>query len=264
MRHLLGKLGFIHRRLWRRDGLYRAALLFGPAPLLGCLLAVTVWEGVLAVRSAPQPPPPWAAPQSPASWNTDAAPQTLQPVRPLPATDASGGLTGYEPGWRASINPIEVGTTMDVDVKAAPLSTFTHDGPAVEMSRILAMGPPDSLYVGIGRGFLAVRTAGIHALTLRVERPAGAPADCLMRLGLGPRRIVSNVQLQLARDFDTVFDAARFDLKPGLYPIAWAFGCWRGHDAIGPGRLTVLVGHPDDQSPQPARPDDIVREGPGG
>lgn len=148
---------------------------------------------------------------------------------------------------------------MDVDVKTTPLTAFSLDGSTVDVAQIIAGGPKVSLYVGLGRGFLAIRTAGVYALTLRLERPAGPSADCLTRLGFGPHRVVSMLNIGFGNDVKT-FEAPRFDLQPGLYPIGWAFGCWHEHEVVGPGRITLLVGHPGDPTPLPARADDIVRQ----
>ncbi|MGA9868048.1 MAG: hypothetical protein WBQ75_16610 [Acetobacteraceae bacterium] len=170
-------------------------------------------------------------------------------------------MTGYEVGWRVTANPIQVSPTLDVNLQPIPLTAFSVDGPSVDMAQIAAGGPKGSLYVGVGSGFLAVRTAGVYALSVRVERPAAPIANCLVRMGFASRRIVSNLELAVVKDFSKAFDAARFDLQPGLYPIDWAFGCWHDHDVIGPGRMTVLVGHPGEPTLLPARFDDIVRPG---
>jgi hypothetical protein len=263
MSRFLGKLGFIHRRLWSEDGLYRAALLFGPAPLLGALLVGAVWAGVQALATARYQPPPWATPHpSAAVWST-AQPQNVQPALPLPPMGTDGSLAGYEAGWLATTNPIQVSPTMDVDVKTIHLTAFLLDGASVDVAQIIANGPQTSLYVGEARGFLAVKTAGEYALTLRAERPAGPVAYCLMRLVFGPRRIISNLRAGFANEAIT-YEAARFDLRPGLYPIAWVFGCWHDQEVIGPGRMTLLVGHPGEPMPLPALADDIVRPTRGG
>jgi hypothetical protein len=147
MNQFFGKFGFIHRRLWRQNGIYRAAVLFGPAPLLGGLLAAAVWGGAQAIGKMTYQPPRWAVPQRTKTWsNEDGKLQTLEPARPLPPPGADGGLIGYEAGWRAT-----------------------------------------------------------------------------------------------------------------TYPISWAFGCWHDLNVIGPGRLTLLVSHPGEQTLMPAHSDDIVR-----
>jgi hypothetical protein len=260
MKHFFGKLGFIHRRLWSQDGVYRAAILFGPAPLVGCLLAIALWECIQTFGWMTDQPPRWAVPLGPQTWSTGSdEPHTIQPARPLPPVATNGILIGYEAGWQAMIEPIQVSATMAVDVQPTPLIGFFLDGSSFEMAQIIAKGPQDSLYVGVGSGFLAVRTAGIYAISVRLERPAAPVANCLTRLSFGPRRIVSNLDFALASDASKVFDAARFDLQPGLYSISWVFGCWHDQKMVGPGRITVLVGHPDDQTLLPARADDIVR-----
>ncbi len=94
---------------------------------------------------------------------------------------------------------------------------------------------------------------------VRWRTPAGRVADCLVRLGFGPHRIVSNLEVGIADDVSKAFDAARFDLQPGLYLIGWAYGCWHDQEVTGPGRMVLLIGHPGERTLQPARPDDIVR-----
>jgi len=184
--------------------------------------------------------------------------------RPTGAAAAASGhtdgrLAGYELGWRVTTTPIQISSTMDVDVKTTPLTAFSLEGLTVDVAQIFAGGPKVSLYAGLGQGFLAIRTAGVYTLTLRLERSAGPSADCLTRLGFGPHRIVSTLNIGFGNDVKT-FEAPRFDLQPGLYPIGWAFSCWHGHEVVGPGRITLLVGHPGDPTPLPARSADIVRQ----
>jgi hypothetical protein len=130
------------------------------------------------------------------------------------------------------------------------------------MAQILAKGPSASLYVGVGSGFLAVRTAGIYTISARLERPAAPVADCLVRLGFGPRRVLSNLEVAITGDISKTFAGARFDLQPGLYLIGWAFGCWHDGKVIGPGRMTLLVGDSSGQDLHPARSEDLVRPKP--
>lgn len=263
MTRLFGKFGFIHRRLWDRDVLYRVALLFGPAPLLGGMLAAAIWAGFHSSGPSAEPPPPWAVVQRPAPPSSaDAAPRVVQPNIKLPQINPDGSVAGYQMGWTVLAHPITVSATLNVEVEQPSLSnfnTFFLDGPSVDMARILAAGPKDQLYVGTGSGFLVVRAAGIHALTARFERPAGSPASCLVRLAFGPARVISNLELELVNSVTRTFTGGRFDLQPGLYPISWAFGCWRDQQMMAPARMTLLVGHPGEETQQPARPWDIVR-----
>ena len=261
MKQFFGKLRFVHRRLWSQDGLYRLALLFGPAALFGGVLAAVVWEGGLLLKDTTSHSPPWAVvQQSSQSWNTDGGqPQTVSPTLPLPSVGADGALSGYETGGEGFIKPIEVSPTMDVNVKPNVLSAFSIEGTSIDMAQIIANGPKGALFIGTGSGFLAVRTAGVYALSIRFERPVGPLADCLVRMGFSSQRIVSNLNVAVVSDFSKTYDAARFDLQPGLYSLAWGLGCWHDHEVIGPGRITLMVAHPGEQALLSARPDDIVR-----
>lgn len=206
-------------------------------------------------------PPAWGVPQpGPVTWST--APdqvQTVQPAAFLPPPSAGGRLGEFVPGWRGTAHPIQVSATMDVNVKTTELTVFDLDGPSIDMAAIIAGGPKSGLYIGEGQGYLAARTAGVYALTMRVERAAGAHANCLMRLGFGPHRILSNLEIVTAGALSKTYEAVRFNLQPGLYSVAWAFGCWQGTEVIGPGRITLMVGHPGEPNFLPARADDFVR-----
>jgi hypothetical protein len=260
MRLFFSKLGFIHRRLWDRDSFYRVALLFGPAPLIGCGVTAGIWFMVGALPAPIVPPPEWGKPpQAAENWSTTGEPHSVQPARPIPPIGANGGLSGYEAGWLANTRAIEVTPTFSYEIKPTPLSAFFVDGSKIDWAQIVAEGPKDTKFVGVGSAFLVIRTPGTYALSLRFERPPGPVADCHTRLGFGPRNVVSNTDLANAGNVSRTFDAARFDLQPGLYPISWVLGCWRDRETVGPGRITVLMSHPGDQTLQPARPDDIVR-----
>jgi hypothetical protein len=259
MRLFFSKLGFIHRRLWGRDGRYRVALLFGPAPLIGCGVAAGIW---FMHRAPPAPivqPPDWGKPsQTAENWSTVGEPHAVQPARPIPQVDVNGGLSGYETGWRAAIHAVDVSPTFNVEIRPTVLSAFFMDGSNIDLAQIIESGPKDTKIVGTGSGFLVIRTPGVYGLSLRFERPSGPIADCLTRLGFGSRKVVSNYSLGTQSNLSKTFDAARFDLQPGLYPIGWALGCWHDQKPVGPGRITVLISHPGDPVLQPARPDDIV------
>jgi hypothetical protein len=254
------KLGFVHRRLWGRDGFYRIAVLFGPAPLIGCGVAAAIW---FLVRALPAPVvqlPDWGKPpQAAENWSTTGEPQTVQPALPIPPVGVHGGLSGYVAGWRATIHAIEVSPTYNTEISPTSLSAFFVDGSTIGLAPIVAAGTKDTKFVGAGSGFLVIRTPGIYALSLRFERPAGPVADCLTRLSFGPHKVVSNYNVANPGNTSKTFDAARFDLKPGLYSIGWVIGCWREQATVGPGRITVLISHPGDQALQPAGPEDIVR-----
>jgi hypothetical protein len=96
-------------------------------------------------------------------------------------------------------------------------------------------------------------------LSARFERPSGVAANCLVRLGLGGRRILSTLNVDVVRTISRSYPPAWFDLRPGLYPIGWVFGCWHDNAVIGPARLTILIGHPGETMLSPARPEDVIR-----
>jgi hypothetical protein len=258
---ILAKLGFIHRRLWRDDLLYRACLLLGPAPLQGAAIAAAAWLAVEAFRTvAPAAvPPSWATPRSDVWSASDSQPHFVSPTLPLPQAAPHGELAGYSEGWQVTINPVVQTPDADVDVKPTPLSGFTIEGGSIDMAQLVAEGPKDTPFVGVGAALLVARTAGVYVLTARLERSAGRSVDCLSRMGFGQHRLFSNFDINIVNDIFKVFEPVRFELQPGLYRVGWAFGCWEGQQDRPTGRFTMLVGHPGELQPQPARSGDFVR-----
>lgn len=255
-------LGVMHRALWHRDWRYRFGLLLGLAPLLGIAAAAGAWFAARSQGFGPgsAPPPAWATPVGKDGVeNASAQPRAVAPVAPLPAIAADGTLAGYANGWQVSTDPITVSATFDVDIEVNPQTGFTLDGPSIDMARIMAEVPPVPLYVAVGSGRLVVREAGAYTISARLDRPAGPRADCLVRVGFGPDRVVSDLRLGLVNQTVQNFQPARFELQRGLYPISWAFGCWQGQAMLGPGRFTLLIGHPGETMPAPARDGDVVR-----
>jgi hypothetical protein len=259
MKRFWGKLDFIHRRLWHRDGLYRFALLLGPATLLGGGLAFALWTGAQVVGQAADHPPPWAPPLRPANVTTSTGPLTVQPAYKLPAPDADKPAVGYETGWQVTLRPVEISPTLDVQVKPTPLLAFAIDTRTVDMVQLTARGPKGALYVGVGSGLLAIRAAGTYALTLGFQRPAGEAANCIIRLGLSTHRIFSNVDVNIVTDLTKMFDRGLFDLQPGLYSVVWMFGCWHDREMTQSGRISLLIGQGSEQKMAPVRPGDILR-----
>lgn len=258
MSAFLGKLDFVHRRLWRDDGVYRAAFLLGPAALAGCLLAFGVWQTGLIFYGLTHKPPAWAV-RNQGAWSAASDhPYAVRPDRPLPPAGPDGALAGYETGWQVTLNPIEVNSLMDVNVKLSAVKAFHLDGPTVDMERVIGEAPKTDLYTALGSNALAVKKSGVYGLTAQFKRPAAPQANCLIRLGFGTHRIVSAVMTSVVTDSSETFDTPKFQLEPGLYRIGWAFTCWHDGALVGPGQLTLLVRHPDEDALAPARPDDIV------
>lgn len=256
---LLGKLGFIHRRLWERDNLYRIAFLAGPAPLIGGGLAAGLWF-LIQSTAPPEPAAQWGRPPQAAEyWSATEGPQSLQPSRPIPPAGANGELNGYERGLQGEIHAVAVSPTYNTDIDRSILTRFAIEGLTGDLAQIIPQGPQHTRFVGVGAGFLIIDAAGIYGLTARFERPSGPTADCLIRLYFGPRKIVSNYWMSVPGDSSKTYDPIKFDLKPGLYPIDWVIGCWQGQEMVGPGRVTILVSHPGDDKLVPARSDEIVR-----
>jgi hypothetical protein len=263
MRRFLARLGFVHHRLWRRDSTYRAAVLLGPPPLLGGMIAAALWAGVSAIsqpHGAASPPPPWGTPSGPRGVAAStAAPRPVKPGMDLPAPGPDGRPAGLATGWQGGIQRVEMNAAVDANILPTRLAPLTFDDTSLDLGRIVAAGPASERFVGVGLASLAVRTPGTYALTLRIERDDADPATCLQRLVFANQRIVSNITLDLAGPKVLNFEPVSFTLQPGLYPIAVAFGCWRDTKEGGVGKAIVLIRHPDQDELRPARPDEILR-----
>jgi hypothetical protein len=239
-----GKLAFLHRQLWRRDFLYRAALLLGPAPLVGCLVGGAAWLAWQGLPRAIPAVPPWASIDNRQIWPNYGQPVMLAPSRPLPDETPDGRLVGYRFGWQGSLHPLEERPTLEVDLKAAPATPLLLNGPAVDMLSIANAAPASGLFAGLGMGYLVIRRAGVHAIAVRFEREPAAPATCLIRASVGGRRIVSDVELRVSGDMFKTSTPMLFDMEPGLYEMGMAFGCWRDGAVAGPGQARMMVSRP--------------------
>jgi hypothetical protein len=261
MRLFFGKLGFIHRRLWDRNGVYRVALFFGPAPLAGAGVAAIVWVCIADVQNTTYQPPPWAhnAEVSNRDNGSPDAPLSASPERPLPPLRADGSAIGYDPGWSMTANPLTVSPTMEVNVGATPITGFTLDEPTATMARILGERPKNQLFAAVSSGFLVIREAGTYGVFVRFERPAGPLADCTARLAVNGHRINSNVLLNVAQHEAQDYATGWFDFRPGLYKINWVFGCWRGNEMSDLGQISVMLIEPGGHAARPLRTNDIVR-----
>jgi len=259
MKLLLAKLGFVHRRLWQRDGTYRIAVLLGPPPLLGAAVAALVWGGVhsLAPPSSTQSSQaPWAVPSGP---HLPASTDPPRPIAPGMALPDSGVPAGLVTGWRGTIQPVRIDEAMDFNVLSTRLAPLVLDDPSLDLGRVIAASPATGRFVGVGMATLVVRTAGIYGLTLRLERADSDRATCLQRLSLAKERVVSNVDVNLSGPATRRYEPVSFDLQPGLYPIAVAFGCWDSQQEKGAGTLSVMIRHPGEEDLRPARADEILR-----
>ena len=198
MGHFTAKLAFIHRTLWHRDRVYRWAVLLGPPPLLGCAVAALAWAIVQPLTTSTSSPgaggdAPWARWKRPIA--RESQPFAEAPSAALPPSDPRGGFVGFQPGWAGAIQPFSVDATLDVDVLASVQGQFTLDQPTIPLQRIADAAPPSGLFVGTGKAFFVVRTAGLYAFSARLTRAGQQSANCLVRLASGRHQMLRNVNL---------------------------------------------------------------------
>jgi hypothetical protein len=257
------KFGFIHRRLWDRDGFYRVALLFGPGPLIGAGLAAGIWFMVHAVtapgadvKGDTRADIPWAHYDQPVSETGQ--PFAEAPTEVLPLTDASGRFVGFQPGWRGAIHPMTVDATMDVNVQASVLTDFQLEQPAIQLTRLLDAGPPTGLFAAAATTLFVAQTPGLYAFSVRLVRSGTQSADCVVRFRSAKHWMVRNVRLDIAGTAVVTYPPTEFRLEPGLVSLTVAVGCWRGDRMVGGGDLTLMVRHPGETALKPAAADEIV------
>ena len=71
--------------------------------------------------------------------------------------------------------------------------------------------------------------------------------------------MLSHYEINLMGENDESWPPVAFNLKPGAYRVILAFGCWRDDQMVSPGELTLMIGHPGEATPRPARADEIWR-----
>ncbi len=266
MKRFLAKLAFIHRYMWERDTLYCLSLFVGPAALLGVAGAAVAWMSATAFgitkSSSQQPPTEWAKRSMDATmWPPgDPQPNTAKPYGPLPELDASGAPIGssFRPGWTVQIRSIEMISGQFWTIGSKAISGFINQGASIDIDRLKSSAPPASESVGVGTGLLIVRNAGLYSFAVRTDRFAATIADCLSSLHFAEKKITVARDNGLFADFARTYPASHFDLKPGLYFMAWEFGCWRNQQLVGPGTLTVLMARPGEVELSPIRREDVV------
>ena len=260
MKRLAAKLAFVHRTLWQRGQAYRWAVLLGPPPLAGCALVALALAAMQQFQhSAPAPGSraPWARWSRPIPQAGQ--PYAEAPTASLPRTDASGRFVGFQPGWLGEIRPMTVDATMDANVLASVLTTFTIDEPTIPLKRILDAGPPNGLFVGAVETYFVVQTPGSYAFSVKFAWSGLQSADCTVRFASANHRMVRNVNLNIASQAVLNYPATEFRLQPGLLLLQAAVGCWRGDHAVGPGTMTLLVRRPGEVILTPAAADEVVR-----
>ncbi len=183
-------------------------------------------------------------------------PRVVAPGMELPASGTPAGLVA---GWQGGIQPIQIDATMDANVLPTRLASLTLDQPSLDLGRIIAAGPSTGRFVGFGVATLVVRTAGVYALTLRLQRADSERLTCMQRLIFANQRVVSNLTLNYAGPATLNFEPISFDLKPGLYPIGAVFGCWDDQREMGAATLEVMIRHPGEEGLRSARADEILR-----
>jgi hypothetical protein len=217
-------------------------------------------SGISVQAAASSAPAAWAKPKLPANW--DDAPGGVSNVEPpiaLPAIAEDGTLKGYGKGWQVVTYGFQVSKTWTIVFDETPLASAFLDRPTIDVSQISAAGSQQRAYAAVGTAMFAVKVPGRYRISASFERPAASPASCLTRLVFVNRWLLSHVEVNIVGETAMTYDGATFDLKPGLYPINFAFTCWQGMATTGPGRMTLLVQHPGEEALAPARPDDVVR-----
>ncbi|HVY14393.1 MAG TPA: hypothetical protein VHB27_04140 [Rhodopila sp.] len=257
MRRIFARLGCAHEHLWKQGGFYRIALLLGPAPLAGLALGAALWSGYHALTRTEEPVVPWAA--APPPIEPEQGPVALSPWRPLPALDADGVPADYTRGWLVTAHAVTISSVMNVEISRQVLGPLALNSSVADMGGILAERPQSDLFVAVANGALVVHEPGSYRLTARLERPAGRPTQCDVRLVLGAKRVIWSLNIGSDRASRHMFDPMTFDLKPGLYRIGYSFGCWDAGAMVNVGRLSIVMQRPGETEFSPIRAEEVVR-----
>ncbi len=259
MRLLAGKLAFVHRTLWRRNHMYRWAVLLGPPPVMGVIIAA------LFLAARPAHWPGTSRQTGGVAWAHWVRPVTqvgepfVEPTLKLPPRDAGGHYQGLRTGWRSEVHPMSVDATRDADVSESVLASFTVDQPDIALQRVVDAGPPTGLFVAGAQSFFVVLTPGLYAFSARLVRSGTQSADCVVRLVSSKHRMIRNVSLNTGGNATLTYPATQFRLEPGLFRVNVGVGCWRGDRALGAGDVALMVRTPGEAALRPATADELMR-----
>jgi hypothetical protein len=189
-------------------------------------------------------------------------PHVVQPNFILPPIGPDGLPVGLESGWDVAVTEMEIAESGDVNLVGVKLANFKSDQLTIDMAHIMAAGPPGKLYAGTFYGELVIRQPGVYGLTVHAERSSEQPATCVERLAIKELRLINKIDVSLNKSNPHTYDPVKLDLQPGMYWLGGMLSCWRGHEVVGPGRLTVMILHPGDSVLKPITPNEIVRSRP--
>lgn len=260
MTHLAAKLGFVHRTLWQRNPLYRWAALLGPPPLIGCGVAVLAWAAFqqwAPLTAIPDGNIPWAHWTRPIQQAGQ--PFAEAPIGPVPPTDASGRVSGFQTGWVVIIQPMHLDAMLEASAIQPIIGHFTIDQPLIGLAPILDAEPPTGLFIGGVKAFFPVRTAGVYAFSARFVRSSPQSADCLLWMNSNTHRMIRSTTVNMTGSSVLNFAPTEFRLEPGMHLLEVDVGCWRGDHMVGPGEVTVLVRPPSETALRPVSPDEVIK-----
>ena len=101
---------------------------------------------------------------------------------------------------------------------------------------------------------------GTYQLGVRMEIPRGV--GCWEKMTVKGTVLNGRKEDQWLSGNTAVY-LSPMKLSSGLYDATFFFACsWDGKQVTG-GRITILVAHPGELAPEPARPDDFVHVGAG-
>ncbi len=191
------------------------------------------------------------------------SPNVIPPPETGAATDSEDEKTQKKgPGWLVQLRTFSVQNNRAI-TDPGTVAAYVDPGPSITEETFVKQSGLDGSaqpIAGIASAKFAARSAGTYQLGVRMEIPRGV--GCWEKMTVKGTVLNGRKEDQWLSGNTAVY-LSPMKLSSGLYDATFFFACsWDGKQVTG-GRITILVAHPGELAPEPARPDDFVHVGAG-
>ncbi|MFI5020377.1 MAG: FlgO family outer membrane protein [Alphaproteobacteria bacterium] len=176
------------------------------------------------------------------------------------ATDSTGKKAREKgPGWLVQLRTATFPNWARMDMNPGNIAAYIEKGPSfLEETFVKEAGLSQSSQAigGKASSKFVARTAGAYQFGLRIEVP---DVGCYEKFTVNGT-VLSDRKADVNNVSVFVFPVK---LAPGSYDTTLDFGCEHYGRQVTAGKITILVAHPGELAPQPARQGDFVHSGAG-